>query len=453
MQDRESWQAHLKFHIPWPCSQCAENFTSETELRQHLSNVHNLVHCRLCHFREHADQYDAHLFQKHNVTNVTNKNEEILWTAEKEDNKIFHCLLCSKSDVLSLEFFNHYMGVHHFTLKCFARIISGNDHPFSVSGVVVSHQFLESLKGQRKYGYVDLDKTLEIETQEENNAQSLELLNPSEIKQENLSDGEGETTDDKRGNKPQGSYGASSGKDRGGNKVDSIEAKRQLEIIRSYKGDEDFDVTLMEMIIPEQCYFDYINRMTIDMKAKIMPVNSYIDYQKASDVATEMHCSLCDTKQGTLQEFSTHMQKVHCVKFVPVFCCRVCATTFDNQHELDTHTSEELGEFEDLWICQFCDKEFNNREATRRHMTDHWETIEYDNCFSPHLGFKCRYCPTLFWNEEHRENHQIRVHFQKHREQYYKCECSELYSDKVRLVKLVSFQKACFKIVLAPFLM
>lgn len=433
MSDREAWQAHLRFHTPWPCSQCGQTFTIETELRQHFIDAHNLVHCRLCHFRMPTDQYDTHLFQKHNVSNVTNKNEVVFWEVQNTDSKIFYCLLCSKSDNLRSEFFNHYMGNHHFTLKCFASIISGNEAPFSVSGVEVSQQFLESLKEQRKYGYVDLDKSNIInETQEQNN-RDLALLNATEIKQENLSDGEGEksSTDDKKGDKSDDCYDASCEYDRDGNKLDPNEVKRQLDIIRAYKGDEDFDVTLMEMIIPERCYYDYINAMTTDIKAKIMPENSHIDYDKAPDVAREMHCSLCDAKHNTLQDFSTHMQKVHCVKFVPVYCCRVCATTFDNQQELDTHTSEELGEFEDLWICQFCDKEFDNREATRRHMTDHWDTVEYDNCFSPHLGFKCRYCPTLFWNEEHRENHQIRVHFQKHKEHYYKCECSELYSDKV----------------------
>lgn len=432
MADREAWQSHLNFHSPWPCSQCTETFTTESEVRQHLSNAHNLVHCRLCHFRVHADQYDAHLFQKHNVTNVSNKDEEVLWEIENEGSKTFYCLVCYKSDNLSSEFFNHYMGIHHFTLKCFARMISGNDPPFSVSGVEVSHQFLESLKDHRKYGYVDLDKSMESESQEQSNRDN-DLLNATEIKQENLSDDDGEKSyiDDKKEDKSDQAYDVSCEYDRDGNKLEANEVQRQLEIIRAYKGDEDFDVTLMEIIIPEQCYFDYINEVTTDMKAKIMPETSYISYDNTIDVANEMICPLCDAKQSTLHDFSAHMQKVHCVKFVPVFCCRVCATTFENQHELDTHTSEELGEFEDLWMCQFCDKEFDNREETRRHMTDHWEFVEYDNCFSPHLGFKCRYCPTLFWNEEHRENHQIRVHYQKHKEQYYRCECSELYSDKV----------------------
>lgn len=435
--DRKAWLAHEKFHTPWPCSQCTENFEADSELRVHLSNVHNLVHCRLCHFRVLAHQYDSHLFQKHGITNVSNKNEETLWDIEHAGCQTFYCLLCSKSDILSAEFFNHYMGIHHFTLKCFARVISGTDPPFSVSGVEVSQQFLESLKEHRKYGYVDLDKSIEIESQEQNK-QDIDLLNATEIKQENLSDGDGngngETEKTSTNYKKEGEDLDTKEFDRDENKVDTDEIKRQLDVIKAYKGEEDFDVTLMEMIIPEQCYFDYINEVTADVNAKKMPENSYIDYQKAViDVAKEIHCSLCDAKQNTLQDFAVHMQKVHYVKFVPVFCCRVCATTFDNQHELETHTTEELGEFEDLWLCQFCDKEFDNREATRRHLTDHWDVVEYDNCFSPHLGFKCRYCPTLFWNEDHRENHQIRAHFQKYKEQYYRCECSQLYSDKVHL--------------------
>lgn len=303
------------------------------------------------------------------------------------------------------------MGYHHLTLKCFTNIISGKDVPFLLYGADVSTEFVESLKDHAKYGYADLDQKTIVQNADKRQNDSDDFLNilMPEIKQEMLSDVEDVN-------------------------VDNDQSKDvQIDLIKSYKGDEDFDVTLMELIILQKCYYDYLSSTLNDINSNVVPKNSDIDYEKVkSDVLVDIECSLCKTKHHTIQTFTTHMYKMHSVKSVPVFSCRVCATTFDSQHELDSHVSEELGDFEDLWICQFCDKEFDNRETSRRHLTEHWDIIEYDNCFSPHLGFKCKYCPTLFWNETHRENHQVRVHFNKYKAQYYKCElCSDVFSDKV----------------------
>lgn len=416
VQDRDTWIAHQKYHTPWPCSQCIDNFQTEAKLREHLSNSHNLVHCRLCHFRvTDNDQYNTHLFQKHSVTNVSKKDEDILWESELEDGQKFLCLLCSKSNVMSA-FFNHYMGYHHLTLKCFTSIISGRDVPFLIYGADVSTEFIESLKDHAKFGYVDLDNKNLVQNRNTDKRQSsdnddfLNMLMP-EIKQESLSEEEEEVPTDNDQSKDV-----------------------QIAAIKSYKGDDDFDVTLMELIVLQQCYYEYLTSTLNDINANIVPKNSDINYEKAkSDILIDINCSLCTTKHHTIQTFVTHMYRMHSVKSVPVFSCRVCATTFDTQNELDNHITEELGDFEDLWICQFCDKEFDNREKSRLHLTEHWDSMEYDNCFSPHLGFKCKYCSTLFWNETDREIHQVRVHFNMYKEQYYKCElCSEVFSDKVR---------------------
>ncbi|XP_049873612.1 zinc finger protein 470-like [Pectinophora gossypiella] len=410
--DREAWHAHKKFHTPWPCSQCVEDFPTDVDLKQHLSIAHNLVHCRLCHFRlPDNDQYHTHLFQKHNVSNVSSKDGDILWELEFEGCQKFLCLLCCKSNNLSTTFVNHYMGYHHFTLKCFTYLISGSDFPFTVFGADVSQGFIESLKNTQKCGYVDLDHKQTSEAIQQNiikeNENTLrELL--SEIKQESVSD----VDDAKNENAPE---------------ID----KSQLELIKSYKGDEDFDVTLMELVVLQKTYFEYLTGALTAISSNLVPENSDIDYEKAREMIAEVNCSLCPNKYSNIQEFTTHMHKMHSVKMVPIFSCRVCATTFDSQNELDSHISDELGDFEDLWLCQFCDKEFDNRVATRRHLIEHMELLEYDNCFSPHLGFKCKYCPTLFWNEPDRETHHTRVHFPKYKDQYYKCECSELFSDKI----------------------
>ncbi|XP_060803366.1 zinc finger protein Xfin-like [Amyelois transitella] len=414
--DRATWLEHVKFHIPWPCSQCVENFETEEELRQHLSAVHNLVHCRLCHFRlPDNDEYNAHLFQKHNVTNVNTKYEELLW--DYDGGPTFLCLLCSKSNNQVEAFFSHYMGFHHFTLHCFSRFISGKDPPFAIFGAQVSTQFIESqLKTQERFGYVELDnKQTEMQDVESSDAQALLKALIPEIKQENVSDDE-EKADGAKGN-------------------EGIDEHRN-EILKSYKGDEDFDVTLVELVIMEKSYVEYINHTLLDMNANVVPEVSDIEYDSIkAEFPSEVTCGLCSTRHNAPYKFTAHMNKMHSIKSLPVYCCRVCATTFESKNELESHINEELGEFDDLWICQFCDKEFDNRETTRRHLNEHIDELEFDNCFSPHLGFKCRYCPMLFWNEPDRESHQVRVHFENNIEDYYKCQdCSETFSDKVFFV-------------------
>lgn len=398
----------MKFHTLWPCSQCVENFPTEAELRVHLSRVHKLVHCRLCHFRvPDNDQYNTHLFQKHNVTNVSSKDDENLWDVDFEGSDKFLCLLCSKSNNLSSTFFNHFMGFHHFTLKCFTSMIGGRDLPFSVFGADISAQFVESLREHANFGYIDLDKK---HSDIKPTTHNLTRISDPDIKEENVSDSEDIKTEQ-----------------------DESDLKAHIQIIKSYKGDEDFDVTLMELIVIQKAYYKYLNQTLNDINSNIVPENSDIDYETAkTDIIMDVDCSLCKTKYHTVHTFITHMYRMHCVKSVPTYSCRICATTFDSQNELDSHTSDELGDFKDLWLCQFCEKEFDNREATRHHLVEHWDMLEYDNCFSPHLGFKCKYCPTLFWNETDRELHQVRVHFSRYKEQYYKCElCMEICSDKV----------------------
>lgn len=416
MPDRETWWKHVKFHTPWPCSQCVGNFETEIELRHHLKSLHNLVHCRLCHFRVlDGDLYHSHLFQKHNVSNVANKDEDNLWELEYDGTSNFICLLCNKSNNSTRTFFNHYMGYHHFTLKCFTALMSGRDIPFSVYGADLRPEFVEEqLKHHERYGYIDSDLkpppdcVIDADTNETRDL--LKVLIP-EIKQEVLNADEAKNDDE-------------AGKAKDADNDD---------IYKNYNGIDDFDVTLMELIVVQKCYQDYINDILSDINANSVFEYSDIDYEKlTTDVTVDIVCTLCSVRYSTVSNFTTHMLKLHCIKSLPIFSCRVCATPFETHQELESHTTHELGEFEDLWICQFCDKEFEDREVTRRHLTEHWELVEYDNCFSPHLGFKCRYCPTLFWHETDRETHQVRAHFFNHKDAYYKCEsCNEIFSDKV----------------------
>lgn len=416
--DRETWWSHVKFHTPWPCSQCVENFQSEAELRLHLRTVHSLVHCRLCHFRvSDGELYHSHLFQKHNVPNVENKEEVNLWEIEYEGSPTFVCVLCSKSDNPMRTFFNHYMGYHHFTLKCFTALVAGRDLPFVVHGAEVRTEFIEEqLKNHPRYGYVDFEFKLRNYLENDPNVQDakdlLKVLIP-EIKQESLTGEELRNT---------------------------IQKSKDEHVLKTYEGDEDYDVTLTELVILEQCYFDYINQIWIDLKSNVVNESSNIDYEKTiADLTMDVTCCLCKAEYNTVQSFITHMMKMHCMKYKSIYSCRVCAASFDSLNDLDNHVARELGDFEDLWICQFCDREFENREETRRHLTEHWDLLEYDNCFSPHLGFKCMYCPTLFWHETDREMHQVRVHFSKHKESFYKCEhCSEVFCDKV-IISVVKY--------------
>lgn len=394
-----------------------QNFETEAELRLHLRTVHNLVHCRLCHFRVlNGDPYHTHLFQKHNVSNVSSKDEESLWELEYDGTSNFLCLLCAKSNNSMRTFFNHYMGYHHFTLKCFTALVSGRDQPFSVAGADLRAEFVEEqLKHHARYGYVDSDikpPDCGIEADQTDTKDLLKVLIP-EIKQEISELSADETKNDDRAVK---------------RKHDDYD-----DTYKDYNGDDDFDVTLMELVVVQKCYYDYISDILSDFNAKSVYEYSDIDYEKiTTEITTDIVCDLCSVRYSNLLTFTTHMFKMHAVKSVPMYSCRVCATTFDTQNELDNHIANELGDFEDLWICQFCEKEFDDREAARRHLTEHWDIMEYENCFSPHLGFKCMYCPTLFWHETDRETHQVRAHFFNHKEFYYKCEnCNEVFSDKV----------------------
>ena len=355
---------------------------------------------------------------------MANKDEENLWELEYDGTSNFLCLLCNKSTNSTRTFFNHYMGYHHFTLKCFTALLSGRDVPFLVYGADLRAEFVEEqLKHHERYGYVDteLKSTDTVVEADPNETRELIKVLIPEIKQE-IETPEDPKTDD----------GAAKTKE-----------DEPDDVYKSYNGIDDFDVTLLELIVVQRCYHDYISDVLSDINAKSFFEYSDVDYDKLStEVPMDIVCTLCSIRYSTLSSFTAHMFKMHCIKSLPMYSCRICATTFESQQDLENHTSNELGEFEDLWICQFCDKEFDDRENTRRHLTEHWNDVEYDNCFSPHIGFKCRYCPTLFWHETDRETHQVRAHFFNHKDAYYKCEsCNEIFSDKVIIwFKDINFQ-------------
>lgn len=416
--------SHKQFHVPWKCSQCSDSFSTEIELRSHFSKAHQLVHCRLCYFMlPDNDDYHSHLYQKHNVINVARRNDEVLWAAEYDGSPKFQCLLCSKN-VMNVDYFKHFMCYHHFTLKCFTSLLSGNDISFKIYGANISQNFLAAqLKEHSKFGYIDLDrKAIEPEPPdvitEEVNTNLLDALIP-EIKQEITSDTEEPKIieEPKRIEEPE---------------VDE-ETKRITEEILKYRGDEDFDVTLTELVMPQKPYYEYIESVIKDFELNIVHVCSNINYQLINSTNNiTMKCTLCVNMYENIQDFVSHMCKMHCLKVVPTFFCRVCMATFDNEIDFKNHCSEEMGEFDDLWLCQFCDKEFINRESTREHLAQHKDKMDLSNCFSPHIGFKCRYCPSLFWNEPDREMHHSEDHYALHKEDFYKCSlCDDVFGDKV----------------------
>lgn len=339
------------------------------------------------------------------------------------------------------------MGIHHFTLKCLANVISGRDTPFLVNGAEVSTKFLQQqLKEYGRLGYVDLEpRTISLPENQPTDETNEACFKPDtvllpEIKEENLSDTEVRTE-----NKLEKENDNNDNDNEMSEKDESSQNDQNDETI-DYKGEEDFDITYTEVILLEKCYHRYIETSLNLINDKHVPEISNIDYEKIKgDLYLNLECSVCKSRFENASSFTTHLNKMHSVKTLPLFSCRVCATTFDTYMDLTKHITEELGDFEDLWICQFCEKEFDNREQTRTHLTEHWESLDYDNCFSPHLGFKCKYCPTLFWNENERESHQINAHLSKYKEEFYKCEsCDKMFSDKVCIkskVYLVHFQK------------
>lgn len=320
------------------------------------------------------------------------------------------------------------MAYHHLTLKCLAPLISGKNWNFPVQGAEVTIEFIDrQLKAYDKYGYLDLDKKTDRLVEKDENVSLTRIVSvqTEKVKEEVLSEPEENAGDDD---------GTADDDDKNVPETKDSDPKTDLsELYKTYKGDDDFDTTQVEMIIIQKCYFDYVEDTLSQIKSNIMPQISTINYGLAEvDQPVCLDCELCKGQYTTLIPFTQHMIKMHGFKSVSTFSCRVCATTFDSYSELEQHEFQEMADFEDLWICQFCDKEFDDRGKTRRHLTEHCDVMEYDNCFSPHLGFKCKYCPTLFWNETDRESHLVKVHFQKFKGYYYNCKsCDQLFSDKV----------------------
>lgn len=387
------------------------------------------------------DEYNRHLFKKHNLMNVSNKDVEFPWEIEYEGSPKFLCLFCAKSQMVA-DFFRHYMCYHRFTLKCFTAILSGQEIPFTIDGAQISSEFLAThLQDQIKFGYVDaLKRPLNLDHKalytEDTSNNLLEALIP-EIKQEIVSDSEenfnpGEKNEETVKENPKEEQDEDMSTSRDENVSNSKDE------VMSYKGVENFDITLTEVIILQDVFYKYIDSV---LERDEFSKHSKIDYTLINyNVKINMDCPVCDDKDIHITDFTMHLLKMHLVRSVPPFCCRVCTATFDTESEFKGHEFEEFGDFEHLWICQFCDSEFDNREDTRAHLATHKEDMMLDNCFSPHLGFKCRYCPTLFWTERERETHHTELHFTKHKEEFYKCFlCDEVYSDKVRFFLIYYF--------------
>lgn len=327
-----------------------------------------------------------------------------MWEFECKGTQKFVCVLCSKSHNVGKEFVDHFMSYHHFTLKCFAFFITGIDLPFKVKGTNLTPKFIKThlSNAVHTFGYIDFVKNFKIK-EEPTVPDETTITVDCEPDLKELSE----------------------------NGEESEELKLDEEA-RGYKGVEDIDVTLLEVINMQKCYFDYIDETLNDIKSNTVPLSSDINYANIPSESRPITCCFCTEVFVKKSNFETHITRMHNVKTLPLYWCRVCAAVFDNLSELESHCSEELGEFDELWICQFCDKEFDGREATRNHLTEHWDELEFDNCFSPHLGFKCKFCPSLFWNETDRDSHHVKMHIQKHIADFYNCSlCGEVFGDKV----------------------
>lgn len=284
--------------------------------------------------------------------------------------------------------------------------VAGVDLPFKVKGVELTPEFVDTqLKAYSTLGYVDFMKSLKFKEESVMVTEETIITVDCEPEFKEFSDN-----------------------------YDNSEELKLSEDIRGYKGVQDFDVALLEVITIQKCYFDYVNETIKDIDSNVLPLSSEITYTNNSIETKPIDCCLCTEVFMRKTTFESHMIKAHGAKAQPIYWCRVCAAVFDSFSELEAHSTQELGEFEDLWICQFCDKEFDGREGVRKHLTEHWDVIEYDNCFSPHLGFKCKFCPMLFWNETDRETHHVKVHVQISRSDFYDCTaCGEVFGDKVRV--------------------
>lgn len=420
--DQEHWVSHQQFHCPWVCSQCPETFPSEADLRVHFSLSHNLVHCRLCSFMITDDgDYDRHLFKKHNILEVAHKDASFPWELEYDGSTKFVCLFCSKSIIVT-DFFRHFMCFHRYTLKCFSMMLSGKEVPFTIHGANISAEFLSThFTDQTRCGYVDVEPKLDEKAHNDDSSNFIDALIP-EIKQEVVSNpSENDILKTVPDQKPA--------------QVEIVpnDDEQKLNEIMAYSGEEIFDVTSIEVIVLQDMCRLYIDEIMREITEESLQKKRELDFSLIrNNTERPLECPICEEHLFNIVQFLSHLTKTHSVHCVPVYSCRLCLQRFDTEAEYRKHVALEIKDFNDLWLCQYCDLEFDNREDTREHLKIHLNEIMSESCCSPHLGFKCRYCPYLFWNETEREDHTRMTHASKWREEFYKCcMCSIFYSDKV----------------------
>ncbi|KAJ9582355.1 hypothetical protein L9F63_003315, partial [Diploptera punctata] len=162
-------------------------------------------------------------------------------------------------------------------------------------------------------------------------------------------------------------------------------------------------------------------------------------------------CELCrgkfSAKEGPRQLLD-HLNSLHGYTISPYctpqeFVCTVrgCREVFSTQGSLSYHLSEvhqqeqKIIDAESFKVfqCPYCIVHSTSKLAMRQHVFSyHQENYACDNPMED-LGHKCRYCTSLFWRTEDRDDHQVNDHKDK-MDTFFKCYvCTHLFSSKVCL--------------------
>ena len=208
------------------------------------------------------------------------------------------------------------------------------------------------------------------------------------------------------------------------------------------------NVDLLEQTMQELFRDENLSDVTLEPTKPEQHVKSE---QQAKVKKKGIICELCrgkfSAKEGPRQLLD-HLNSLHGYTISPYctpkeFVCTVrgCREVFSTQGSLSFHMSEvhqQEQKFIDaesfkIFQCPYCALHSTSKLVMRQHVFNfHRENYICDNPMED-LGHKCRFCMSLFWRTEERDDHQVNVHKDK-MDTYFKCYvCSHLFSSKVCL--------------------
>lgn len=113
-------------------------------------------------------------------------------------------------------------------------------------------------------------------------------------------------------------------------------------------------------------------------------------------------CSVCGKAFSSTGILNIHMREKHLPDTDPrrYFKCSRCDSKFDTEYHLRVHnlTHKNIGTFSFTYICDYCQREYNNRKNFVNHM--------YAMHSNLRTIYSCSYCPKGFRSRDHRDDHE-----------------------------------------------